>query len=258
VEGYPQRLAVLERKDIARVAFHIGLLVRHAKPGGTVCDVGGGVGLFSVGCAAAGYQAVLIDDFRDAVNIEFGQSALAAHHRLGVHVVSRDAVESGLGLARESLDAVTSFDMIEHLHNSPKRLYEEMVEALRPGGYFLLGAPNCLNLRKRLSTPLGRGGWSPLSEWYETPRFRGHVREPSVADLRYIARQIGLERIRVHGRNWTGLHSHKRLIRSLTSLADRPLRLRPALCGDIYVEGYKRRALSSRAVDWDGGTRGHG
>ena len=42
----------------------------------------------------------------------------------------------------------------------------------------MVGVPNCVNLRKRLTVPLGRGKWSPMADWYEQPSFRGHVREP--------------------------------------------------------------------------------
>ena len=32
-----------------------------------------------------------------------------------------------------------------------------------------------------------------MAHWYEPELFRGHVREPDVDDLRYIARDMGLE-----------------------------------------------------------------
>jgi hypothetical protein len=81
---------------------------------------------------------------------------------------------------------------MEHWHHSPKALFGQLMRALRPGGLFFLGVPNCVNLRKRLMVPLGRGKWSPMGDWYEQPVFRGHVREPDVDDLWYIARDLAL------------------------------------------------------------------
>jgi SAM-dependent methyltransferase len=201
--------------------------------------VGGGVGLFSVGCAAAGFKrVVLIDDFRDEINRIAGDSILDLHRKRGIEVLSRDVVAQGLG-AEGPFDAVTSFDSMEHWHHSPKRLFRQIMDALRPGGLFVLGVPNCVNLRKRLTVPLGRGKWSRMADWYEPEVFRGHVREPDVDDLRYIGRDLGLENSRILGRNWLGLLSSNPLMRIATIAADRPLRLFPSLCSDIYLVGKK-------------------
>ena len=83
-----------------------------------------------------------------------------------------------------------------------------------------------------------------MAHWYESERFRGHVREPSVADLRYIARDMGLSRVRIIGRNWQG-YAGRPGVRALTHLADPLLKLRPSLCSNIYLLGVKE----DRAAD---------
>jgi SAM-dependent methyltransferase len=45
---------------------------------------------------------------------------------------------------------------MEHWHRSPKALFHEALTWLRPGGLLVIGVPNCVNLRKRLTVPLGR------------------------------------------------------------------------------------------------------
>jgi SAM-dependent methyltransferase len=242
---YPAGLADGQVQDIPRIAFNIGIAFNAArpKPPGEleVCDLGGGVGLFSVGCAAYGVKrVVLIDDFDDPVNRRAGEAALDVHRRLGVEVVARDVVEEGLGGIAGAFDVITTFDSVEHWHHSPKRVFRDVVERLKPGGVFVMGVPNCVNLRKRLTVPLGIGKWSGMQEWYEADKFRGHVREPDVDDLRYIARDLGLTAVSVLGRNWAGYHSASPVIRAATKLMDYPLRLRPQLCSDIYLVG--RRA----------------
>ena len=74
-------------------------------------------------------------------------------------------------------------------------------------GLFVLGVPNRVNLRKRVFVPFGYGKWSSMKDWYESPVFRGHVREPDVDDLRYIARDLHLRDWQVFGRNWLGYSS---------------------------------------------------
>jgi len=74
--------------------------------------------------------------------------------------------------------------------NSPKPVFAAVMRTLRPGGLFVLAGPNCANLRKRITLLLGRGKWGAMQDWYDAPRFRGHVREPDVEVLRYIAHGI--------------------------------------------------------------------
>ena len=50
-------------------------------------------------------------------------------------------------------DVVTSFDNMEYWHNSKKKSFAD-VGKLRPGGVFVLGLQNCVNMRKRLTVPL--------------------------------------------------------------------------------------------------------
>jgi SAM-dependent methyltransferase len=196
--------------------------------------------MFSVGCAAVGFRSVmLIDDFRDRVNEVAGDDVLELHRGYGVDVCCRDIIEEGMAGLADAFDVVTSFDSMEHWHCSPKELFRDVVSRLTDGGGFLLGVPNCVNLRKRITVPFGYGKWSSIDDWYEQDRFRGHVREPDVADLRYIANDLGLRDVRVFGRNWLGGGSASRLLRLITLLADRPLRMMPALCSDIYVTGKK-------------------
>src|SRR5262245_66184564 len=56
-------LAANRLRDIPRVAFQIRLALNGAAPGNvSLCDIGGGVGLFAIGCAALGVKVVVIDD----------------------------------------------------------------------------------------------------------------------------------------------------------------------------------------------------
>lgn len=239
---YPEDLAAAQVQDIRRIAFHIRIALDATHPKLPneleVCDLGGGVGLFSVGCAACGFKrTMLIDDFNDPVNHRVGASVFELHRRLGVVVESRDVVHRGMQDIEGQFDVITTFDSMEHWHHSPKKLFHQVVEKLKPSGIFVLGVPNCVNLRKRITVPLGSGKWSQMHDWYETDVFRGHVREPDIGDLRYIARDMGLTQVRVFGRNWLGYNSRNAAVRRATAVVDVLLRIRPTLCSDIYMVG---------------------
>jgi 2-polyprenyl-3-methyl-5-hydroxy-6-metoxy-1,4-benzoquinol methylase len=241
---YPKDLAEEQVRDIPRMVFNIGIALEAVKPKPhnelEVCDIGGGIGLFSVGCAAYGMKrSVLIDDFDDSVNRRVGESILDLHKRNGVEIILRNVIETGIADIRGTFDIITSFDSMEHWHNSPKKLFQEVMAKLKPGGVFVLAVPNCVNMRKRITVPLGVGKWSRIQEWYEAEKFRGHVREPDVGDLNYIARDMGLVNTRIHGRNWLGYYSANPAVRLVTKIVDYPLRLVPSLCANIYLTGRK-------------------
>lgn len=243
-QRYPDRFRARILGDIPRQAFHIRVLLEAVGANATVVDVGGGTSLFTPGCAAMGMDAILLDDFADYPDDEENTRARKqmldeVHQPLAVRILNRDVMTEGLGIDPESVDCVTSFAAIEHFHHSPKKLLHEMFAALRPGGLFFLGAPNCVNLRKRLTVPLGFGKWTQMRDWYEREVFRGHVREPDVDDLGYIGTDLGVTSPRIYGRNWIGRNHPNPLIRSLTPLADRLLQLRPSLCSEIYLAGRK-------------------
>jgi SAM-dependent methyltransferase len=240
VAQYPEKIRAGQMLEVERFAFHVYLVYSRKGSQARVCDIGGGWGTFAVACAAVGMDVVLIDDFRDSgfFDAEVMTAMRLIYEEYGVAVHSRDIL-GGVGLEAESFDAITSFDCFEHLHHSPKQLVAQIRNALRRGGVFVLGVPNCVNLRKRITVPFGLGKWSSMEEWYDHDVFRGHVREADVDDLRHIARDMKLADIHVYGRNWKGYISRFRFVRALTPFVDRLMRLRATLCSDIYIVGTK-------------------
>ncbi len=252
---FPAELVDAQLADVTRIGFQVDLLLARTGSDIEMCDVGSGVGLFTAACAQAGMRVTMMDDFAppfadeesaravpdapDAVNFAGVDETLKLHRSLGVSVEKRDPLVEGFPFPSESLDVVTCIDSMEHWHRSPKRLFAQMMGALVPGGLFVLGVPNCVNLRKRISVPLGYGKWSQMAHWYEPEIFRGHVREPDVDDLRYIARDLGLVDIEILGRNWAGYQNRRPIIRALTHLIDPILKWRPSLCSDLYLIGRK-------------------
>jgi SAM-dependent methyltransferase len=226
--------------DVNRFAFHLSHVLKFVPPGGRIADVGAGLGPQVHALTSLGYRGVIVDDFGDSWHSK-AIDVLEWQKRDGVEVVSCDALR-GVPLNEASVDAIMTFDCLEHLHHSPKRMLQDCVRALKPGGLFFLGVPNCVNMRKRITVPFGYGKWSRITEWYDKEVFRGHVREPDVQDLRYIASSLGLRDVTIHGRNWLGFNSRSAFVRALTAIADPVLQIRPSLCANIYVSGIKPRS----------------
>ena len=253
--SFPPELVESQLEDMIRVGFQVDLVLQRKGTDISICDIGSGVGLFPAACAQAGMRVTMMDDFAspyadeasaravpdapDSVNFTDVDEILKLHRGMGVNVEKRDPLADGFGFAPESLDVVTTIDSMEHWHHSPKRLFGEIVRALVPGGLFIIGVPNCVNLRKRITVPLGYGKWSQMAHWYEPEFFRGHVREPDVDDLHYLARDLGLVDVEILGRNWAGYQNPRPLVRALTRVVGPVLNLWPTLCSDLYMIGRK-------------------
>jgi 2-polyprenyl-3-methyl-5-hydroxy-6-metoxy-1,4-benzoquinol methylase len=235
-DEYPEELRPAERADVPRHLFQLEQVYR---PGAALADLGGGIGLFSPACAALGMTTWLVDDLRDPVNERFPIHALGIHRRAGVNVLAIPVLDFGRHFDDESLDVVTCFESLEHWHHSPRPVLEQARRVLRPGGLLFLGTPNAANARHRLALLCGRSNWSHFEDWYYPAEFRGHVREPVVADLVRMVAELGLERLAVFGRNWLGARGGWKALGA--AAVDRALRPFPTLCKDIYVLAAKSR-----------------
>jgi SAM-dependent methyltransferase len=230
LDSYPADVRPALREDAPRFVEHASW-VRGAS---SLLDIGGGFSPFGPLCATLGASVVVVDSFEHEffMRADLRETVTAT----GTQLLARDAVREPLGLERGSFDAITSFDSLEHWHHSPKQLFAELRSVAHTGTVFVLGAPNAVNLRKRIAVPLGRSNWALFDDWYHEPTFFGHVREPTVSDLRLISEDLGLKNWTIVGRNWLGYRGTE-LRAWITRAIDRPLRLRPALCANLYLVG---------------------
>lgn len=239
VARYPNGLAEMVGKNRSRIVWQTMVVQENAPSGCLVVDLGGGVVPFAALCSRAGFKARVVDDFGDATYSEADQ-ALKVLEAEGVEIESTDLfdpafeVPSGTGF-------VTCHDSMEHWHNSPKALLHQTFHAIQPGGAIWVGVPNAANLRKRLTVPLGKATWSSMNDWYEEPVFRGHVREPVIADLNYISEDLGAGKSEIFGRNWIGYRHPSSFVRNTVPRIDGLLQRWPGLCSDIYLLKFKPR-----------------
>ncbi len=237
-----------------RDIFYIQLLADHGAiaPGKHIVDLGAGLCWFDPILRKLGPEVTLVDDYGGGggVDKERRDAALAVLDRLksdfGIRVEEIDFLKHPLPFADATVDAVTCFHSLEHWHDSPKALFAEIVRVLRPGGHVIFATPNAANIRKRVTVFLGKNNWAPLDEWYhEPPPFRGHVREPVLADLHRILEWNGLRVVGSHGRNFIGRESHalswlpRPLLHAVADVTQQVLQFFPTLCSDLHVVGQK-------------------
>lgn len=240
ISVYPKNYRELMLSNRSRMIWQIETAVEHMPKGGHALDIGAGIAPFMLVLARMGYRTSIMEDFADATLVDDETAVvLKLFEEANINVIRGDAFDNIASLPEEGIDLVTTHDSMEHWHNSPKALFHVLWERMNEGGMFWIGVPNCVNLRKRITVPFGFGKWSGMKDWYEQSIFRGHVREPDVDDLRYIARDVGANKYRIVGKNWLGYRNSRASVRAITPFVDRLLQLRPSLCSDIYLLAWK-------------------
>jgi 2-polyprenyl-3-methyl-5-hydroxy-6-metoxy-1,4-benzoquinol methylase len=99
---------------------------------GRVLDIGAGYGFFRVALGEAGYE-------HDGLEVSHFARRVASE-RYG-HATYPGTLEDHWEEWESRYDAVTLFDLIEHLAN-PERLLEQIASVLRPGGVLAIKTPN--------------------------------------------------------------------------------------------------------------------
>jgi SAM-dependent methyltransferase len=251
-DGY--RDVAMFHQGAERIIFYATLVerLRRSTAQPHLLDLGGGLSPFAPLLVALGYRVTMIDDFGGGGGIDAKcrtthLDVLERMRRLGVNVIEGNFLNDALPLPDSAVDIVTSFHSIEHWHSSPMPLLREVKRVLRRSGHLVIGCPNAVNLRKRLWVLLGRTNHCSLREWYyDGLPFRGHVREPTVSELRELLAWNQFDVEDVYGRNFIGEYSESLpavghpVWRGLLKLTDPVLRLAPTLCSDIHVVGRSR------------------
>jgi SAM-dependent methyltransferase len=198
LRGYSREEWVGSYTDRHRGAYEhiIATIERHVSKGGSILDFGAGICDKTVLTQLRGYRCVAADDFGNPLNAEPGYSDAVFEfaRSFGVDVANvKDALPDG------PFDMVMLHDVIEHLHDSPRELLNDMVERLRTGGFLFITVPSAVNIRKRIDVLRGRTNLPRYDTfyWYPGP-WRGHVREYTKGDLEALNRYLGLELVELH------------------------------------------------------------
>jgi 2-polyprenyl-3-methyl-5-hydroxy-6-metoxy-1,4-benzoquinol methylase len=227
--------------DWSADAFRVRRAYRN---GGAVIDLGGGVSAHNGVLAQLGMTVYVIDMLSEywehkataPVNICHEVQALEA---CGVRFIQQDISTCDLTKTfdENSIDIVTSFHCIEHLHHSPRLVLDSAMRVLKPGGTMLIEVPNAANARKRLAILCGHTNYGSYNSFYYNVPFVGHVREYTVGDLRHLAQNLGASSCQLFGKNDTVYGSWVRTIPlRIRKLLDRGLQMLPGLCSSLVLE----------------------
>ena len=260
-----QRLILLQKKysrsrfqewtlGLDAALFRISLLYREK---GVLIDLGGGISAHNGILAQLGMTVNVLDllgsywDNR-ASNPEPIDQEIRVLKSCGVQFINVDLLTCDLTnlFAENSVDIVTSFHCLEHLHRLPKILLQSAVRIVKPGGTLVVEVPNAANLRKRLGLLLGHTNYAPFQEYSDSPPYLYHIREYTVGDLSQLAQTIAAtENYQIFGRNFHRGPWAERIPPSMRKLGDLVLQAFPGLCGSLFLQ------ITKSATGIQGGTR---
>ena len=180
--------------NVAKTVLH------YLPPGASILDYGSGVGHKPAVLQCLGFDCCAVDNMQTALPadsdrvVAFASSFGVDYRRLEI------GNELPLPFAEESFDMTMMHHVIEHLHESPRKLLNHLLELTKPGGYLYVTAPNAANIRKRIHLLLGKTNHPPFQDfYYRRPRWTGHVREYVRGDLTLLAEYLNLETLELKG-----------------------------------------------------------
>jgi SAM-dependent methyltransferase len=177
-------------------------VLRYLPPGGKILDFGCGPCDKTAVVQALGYKCSGYDDLQDDWHRIEGnrEKILAFAAQCGIDF--RPAETGPLPFPKASSDMVMLHDVLEHLHDPPREILNDLLELVVPGGLLFVTVPNAVNIRKRLRVLLGKTNLPAFDYYYWSPGpWRGHIREYVADDLITLAQYLDLEPLELSGRD---------------------------------------------------------
>ncbi|WP_207802600.1 class I SAM-dependent methyltransferase [Motiliproteus coralliicola] len=169
---------------------------KYLPTGGRILDFGAGPCDKTAVLQRLGYQCTAFDDLSDDWHLEADNrdKILSFARQIGIEYVMDYSI---LGSAEcRGFDMVMLHDVLEHLHDSPRDLLNDLLALVKDGGLLFITVPNAVNLRKRISVLSGKTNLPAFDSFYwNKGPWRGHIREYVKGDLSLLSDYLGLEKI---------------------------------------------------------------
>ena len=167
--------------------------------GSKILDFGSGPCDKTAVIQSLGYKCSAFDDLQDDWHLEDNNKEKIINFVKDFNIDFRLASNGYLPFEKESFDMVMLHDVLEHLHDSPRELLNDLAELIKPNGLLFITVPNDINIRKRLAVLMGKTNLPNFATyyWYPGP-WRGHVREYVKNDLKMLCEFLGFKINELH------------------------------------------------------------
>tara|TARA_B100000029_G_scaffold146386_1_gene141699 strand:+ start:295 stop:1188 length:894 start_codon:yes stop_codon:yes gene_type:complete len=192
------------------------IVLKYLPRGSSILDFGCGPCDKTAVLQHLGFNCSAYDDFRDDWHVidDNKEKIVSFANDCGIDLKMAGESEI-LPFAEQSFDMVMLHDVLEHLHDSPRDLLDDLLGLVKPDGLIFVTVPNAVNIRKRVSVLLGKTNLPSFESyyWYHGP-WRGHVREYVKSDLSLLAEYLNCEILELHGSDHM-IHKVPSVVRNL-------------------------------------------
>ena len=189
---FPFQNYIGEQVDLYKIVART--VQKYLNKGDSILDFGSGPCDLTAVIATLGYKCSAYDDLLDNWHKLDNNKEKILKFASNFDIDFKLASDSYLPFNEQSFELVMLHHVLEHLHDSPRDLLNDLVNLIKPNGYLFITVPNAANIRKRISIVLGKTNLPPFDEfyWYPGP-WRGHIREYVKNDLIKLAEYLGLK-----------------------------------------------------------------
>ncbi len=194
-EVFPFEGIVSRRQVSGTYRTVLPTILKWLKPPAKILDLGSGACDTVAILTKLGFQCAACDDLKDWWHRQTGNRDriinFAEQAQIRFTVVDG---ESPLPYSEGEFDMVMLHHVLEHLHDSPRELLNDLMHTTTPQGILFITVPNAGNLRKRVDLLFGRTNLADFHLYYWWPGpWRSHVREYVRGDLVKLASYLDLE-----------------------------------------------------------------
>lgn len=175
-------------------------ITKYLDPGAKILDFASGPCDKTAIIQSMGYQCSAFDDLQDDWHLIDNNRGKILEFARSFGVDFKLASEGYLPFEKNSFDMVMAHDVLEHLHDSPRDLLNDLAELIKPNGLLFITVPSAVNIKKRIEVLMGKTNLPDYAGYYWSQGpWRGHIREYAKNDLKELAEYIGFEVEELHG-----------------------------------------------------------
>jgi SAM-dependent methyltransferase len=175
-------------------------VVKYLQPGAKILDFASGPCDKTAIIQEMGYECSAFDDLQDDWHLIDNNKEKILEFAKSFGIDFKLASDGYLPFEKNSFDMVMAHDVLEHLHDSPRELINDLAELIKPRGLLFITVPSAVNIKKRIEVLMGKTNLPDFSGYYWSPgAWRGHIREYAKNDLKELSDYIGFEIEALHG-----------------------------------------------------------
>ncbi len=175
-------------------------VLKYLEPGSSILDFGSGPCDKTAILQELGFKCSACDDLEEDWHKAPGQRERILGFVKETGIDFRAPDRAGIPFDKEQFDMVMLHDVLEHIHDTPRELLNDLLELTKPEGLLFITVPNQVNIKKRIEVLFGRTNLTAYETfyWSQIP-WRGHVREYVRDDLVKLASYLGLDVLELRG-----------------------------------------------------------